>query len=133
MDIKAMVERAWDNKSLAEIRDATVSALQGVGEKGQEVLQSVLNVASVEDLAQNKYVQNAQEIVAGTIQNIKDAVDTSWENKDLQDIANAGIEVLQGISPEGAEKLREVLNIETIKDLAENDHVQNAQKIVDKA
>ena len=133
MDIKEMVERAWDNKSLAEIRDATVSALQGVGEKGQEVLQSVLNVASVEDLAQNKYVQNAQEIVAGTIKNIKDAVDTSWENKDLQDIANAGLEVLQGISPEGAEKLREVLNIETIKDLAESDHVQNAQKIVDEA
>lgn len=133
MDIKEMVERAWDNKSLAEIRDATVSALQGVGEKGQEVLQSVLNVASVEDLAQNKYVQNAQEIVSGTIKNIKDAVDTSWQNKDLQDIANAGIEVLQGISPEGAEKLREVLNIETIKDLAENDHVQNAQKIVDEA
>ena len=133
MDIKEMVERAWESKSLAEIRDATVSALQGVGEKGQEVLQSVLNVASVEDLAQNKYVQNAQEIVAGTINNIKDAVDTSWENKDLQDIANAGLEVLQGISPEGAEKLREVLNIETIKDLAENDHVQNAQKIVDEA
>ena len=133
MDIKEMVERAWENKSLAEIRDATVSALQGMGEKGQEVLQSVLNVASVEDLAQNKYVQNAQEIVAGTIKNIKDAVDTSWENKDLQDIANAGLEVLQGISPEGAEKLREALNIETIKDLAENDHVQNAQKIVDEA
>lgn len=133
MNIKEIVERAWENKSLAEIRDATVSALQGVGEKGQEVLQSVLNVASVEDLAQNKYVQNAQEIVAGTINNIKDAVDTSWESKDLQDIANAGLEVLQGISPEGAEKLREVLNIETIKDLAENDHVQNAQKIVDEA
>ena len=133
MDIKEMVERAWNNKSLAEIRDATVSALQGVGEKGQEVLQSVLNVASVEDLAQNKYVQNAQEIVAGTIKNIKDTVDTSWENKDLQDIANASLEVLQGISPEGAKKLREVLNIETIKDLAENDHVQNAQKIVDEA
>ena len=133
MNIKEIVERAWENKSLAEIRDATVSALQGVGEKGQEVLQSVLNVASVEDLAQNKYVQNAQEIVAGTINHIKDAVDTSWESKDLQDIANAGLEVLQGISPEGAEKLREVLNIETIKDLAENDHVQNAQKIVDEA
>ena len=133
MNIKEMVERAWENKSLAEIRDATVSALQGVGEKGQEVLQSVLNVASVEDLAQNKYVQNAQEIVAGTINNIKDAVDTSWENKDLQDIANAGLEILQGISPEGAEKLREALNIETIKDLAENDQVQNAQKIVDEA
>lgn len=133
MNIKEMVERAWENKSLAEIRDATVSALQGVGEKGQEVLQSVLNVASVEDLAQNKYVQNAQEIVAGTINNIKDAVDTSWQNKDLQDIANAGLEILQGISPEGAEKLREALNIETIKDLAENDHVQNAQKIVDEA
>ena len=133
MDIKEMVDRAWENKSLAEIRDAAVSALQGVGEKGQEALQAALNVVSVEDLAQNKYVQNAQDIVAGTIQNIKDAVDAAWENKELQEIANAGLEALQGISPEGAQKLREVLNIETVKDLAESDHVQNAQKIVEKA
>ena len=130
LDIKEMVDRAWETKSLDEIRDAAVSALQGISEAGQEALQSVLNIKSVDDLANNKYVVNAQAIVNGSIDNLKDAVDKAWENKTLQEIANAGLEALQGISPEGAEKIREVLHVKTVQELAENKHVKNAQEIV---
>lgn len=130
LDIKEMVDKVWENKSLQEVRAAAVSALQGISERGEEVLKSVLKVSSVEDLANNKYVVNAQQIVSGTIENLKDAVDKAWESKPLNEIANAGLEALQGITPEGAEKLREILHIKTVKELAENKHVQNAQKIV---
>lgn len=132
-ELKEMVDRAWENKSLDEIVKASVDALQGIGEKGSEVLNSVLNVKSVEDLANNKYVKNAQDIVKGNIEDLKSAVDKAWESKELQDIANASIDALQGISPAGAEKLREILNIKTVKDLAENVHVKNAQTIVNNA
>jgi len=132
-ELKDMVDRAWEDKSLAEIRDAGVAALQGISDRGAEVLQSVMNIKSVDDLANNKYVKNAQAIVNESIDDIKSAVDKAWESKPLQDIANAGLEALQGITPEGAEKLREVLNIKTVKDLAENKHVTNAQKVVEGA
>jgi hypothetical protein len=129
MDIKEMVDKAFENKTLQEIKTAATTALQGISEKGAEVLQSVLNAKTVQDLADSKYVKNAQDIVSGSIQNLKDAVDKAWENKTLQEIADAGLEALQGISPEGAAKLREVLHVKTVKELAENKHVVNAQKI----
>lgn len=129
MDIKEMVDKAFENKTLQEIRAAATSALQGVSEKGAEVLNQVLHAKTVQDLAENKHVKNAQAIVNGSIQNLKDAVDKAWESKSLQEIANAGLEALQGISPDGAAKLREILHVKTVKDLAENKHVQNAQAI----
>jgi hypothetical protein len=129
MDIKEMVDKAFENKNLQEIKAAATSALQGISDKGAEVLNSVLHAKTVQDLAENKYVKDAQAIVQGSIQNLKDAVDKAWENKSLQEIANAGLEALQGISPEGAAKLREVLHVQTVKDLAENKHVKNAQAI----
>ncbi len=131
--LKGMVDRAWETKSLDEIVKASTEALEGIGQKGAEVLQSVLHAKSVEDLANNKYVKNAQGIVDGTLKDIKEAVDKAWENKSLQEIANAGIEALQGISPTGAERLREVLHIKTVRDLAENKHVRNAQTIAQEA
>jgi hypothetical protein len=129
MDIKELVDKAFENKTVQEIRAAATSAIQGISEKGAEALHSVLNAKTVQDLAENKYVKNAQAIVNGNISNLKDTVDKAWENKTLQEIANAGLEALQGITPDGAAKLREVLHVKTVKDLAENKHVAAAQAI----
>ena len=132
-EIKGMVDRAWEQKSLDEIIKASVEALQGITNKGKEALQSALKVKSIEDLANNEYVKKAQAIVNGTIQDVKKTVDKAWENKSLQEIANSSLVTLQGVTQKGADLLKEAMNIKTIKDLAQNKYVVNAQNMVNEA
>ena len=63
MNINNAVVKAWEDKSLKEIADAPVSALQGVSEGDAEKLQAAFNVKTISDLAKLKYVKWAQAIV----------------------------------------------------------------------
>ncbi len=50
----------WENKSLAEILKAPVSALQGVTEGDADLLKQAFNIKTVGDLGKNKYFRAAQ-------------------------------------------------------------------------
>lgn len=63
MNINNAVDKAFEDKSLKEIADAPVSALQGVSDGDAEKLQDAFNVKTVRDLAELKYVKWAQAIV----------------------------------------------------------------------
>jgi hypothetical protein len=62
---KDKVDKAYEGKDLKEIADAPVDALQGVSAGDAEALHKAFNIKTVRDLATNKYVRWAQEIVAG--------------------------------------------------------------------
>ncbi len=63
MNINKGVDKAYETKSLAEIADSPVDALQGVSENDAKLLLEAFNVKTVRDLAQLKYVRWAQAIV----------------------------------------------------------------------
>lgn len=63
MNINKAVDKAFESKSLKEIADSPVSALQGISEGDAKLLKEAFNVNTVRDLANLKYVKWAQAIV----------------------------------------------------------------------
>jgi hypothetical protein len=64
MNINRALKKEYEQKSLKEVADAPVAAIQGVSEGDAEKLQAAFGVKTVRDLAQLKYVLWAQAIVA---------------------------------------------------------------------
>ncbi len=64
MNINNAVDKAYETKTLREIADSPVSALQGVSAGDAQLLLQAFNVRTVRDLAQLKYVKWAQAITS---------------------------------------------------------------------
>lgn len=61
-DIAGKVDKAYEDKSVAELADAPVDALQGVSEGDAQHLKDAFNIKTVRDLGTNKYFLWAQAI-----------------------------------------------------------------------
>jgi len=61
-DIASKVDKAWEDKSFAELAAAPVDALQGVSAADAELLKQAFNIKTVADLGTNKYFLWAQAI-----------------------------------------------------------------------
>ena len=57
-------------------------------------------------------------------------LDKAYEDKDFDELADAPVDALQGLSAGDAEALKQALNIKTVRELAENPFVRRAQAIV---
>lgn len=57
-------------------------------------------------------------------------VDKQYEQMNFEELAEAPVEALQGLSKPDAEALQKALGIKTVRDLAENKFVRWAQGIV---
>jgi len=64
MNIKKAVDKAYEEKSLKELVNAPVDALQGLSAGDAKLLYDAFKVKTVGDLANLKYVRWAQAIVA---------------------------------------------------------------------
>lgn len=64
MNINKAVDKAYEGKSLKELANAPVAALQGVSDNDAKLLKEAFNVSIISDLANLKYVKWAQAIVA---------------------------------------------------------------------
>ncbi len=64
MNINKAVDKAYETKSLKEIAEAPVDALEGVSAGDAELLAKAFNIKTVRDLGSNKYFLTAQAIVA---------------------------------------------------------------------
>ena len=60
---------------------------------------------------------------------IEDKVDKAYEGKSLNEIADAPVEALQGISEGDAKHLKDAFNIKTVRDLGTNKYFLWAQSI----
>lgn len=67
-DINEYFDKAFAGKPVAELADAPVSALNGLSEADEEALIKALGIKTVRDLAENKFVRMAQEVVAASKQ-----------------------------------------------------------------
>ncbi|MBE7440285.1 MAG: hypothetical protein HS115_17675 [Spirochaetales bacterium] len=64
MNINKAVDKAFENKSLKEIADAPISALQGITEEGAQKIADALHIKnSIRALATSKYIDWARAIV----------------------------------------------------------------------
>ncbi|ALE74350.1 hypothetical protein AD006_25070 [Pseudonocardia sp. EC080610-09] len=61
-DIASKVDKAYEGKSIAELADAPVDALQGVSEGDAKHLKDAFGITTVRDLGTNKYFLWAQAI-----------------------------------------------------------------------
>jgi hypothetical protein len=62
-DIAKFVDKAWEDKSFADIAQAPVDALQGVSAADAAALNQAFGIKTVADLANNTFVKWAQAIV----------------------------------------------------------------------
>jgi hypothetical protein len=62
MDIKHLVDKAYESKSLKEIAAASPAALQGVSDKDAEHLKEAFNIKTIHELANHKFIRWAQAI-----------------------------------------------------------------------
>lgn len=61
---------------------------------------------------------------------ISQFVDKKFEGKEFEELAEAPVDAIQGVSPGDAEALKKAFNVTTIRDLATNKYVLIAQGIV---
>src|ERR1700753_2161759 len=62
-NLDAILDKAYESATLAELVDAPVAALSGVSEGDAEHLLKAFNIKTVGDLANNKYFRAATAIV----------------------------------------------------------------------
>ncbi|NYH78769.1 hypothetical protein FHR84_002094 [Actinopolyspora biskrensis] len=61
-DIAEKLNKAYEEKTISELADAPVSALQGVSENDAKLLEDAFGIRTVRDLGTNKYFRWAQAV-----------------------------------------------------------------------
>jgi hypothetical protein len=62
-NLDAILDKAYESSTLAELVDAPVSALAGVSDNDADLLAQAFNIKTIGDLAGNKYFRAATAIV----------------------------------------------------------------------
>lgn len=62
MDLKDMLDKAYETKPPKELLNAPLSALEGISDASGKELEKILGVKTIGELADCKYFQWAQEI-----------------------------------------------------------------------
>ncbi|WP_405096078.1 hypothetical protein [Micromonospora sp. NBC_01412] len=65
-DLTKLVDKAYQDKTLAELVDAPVSALAGVSDGDAKLLKDAFDITTVGDLGRNPYFHTASALVALT-------------------------------------------------------------------
>jgi len=119
-------DKAYEDLSLGELRDAPVSAISGVSEADATDLQNAFGIKTVGNFATNKYVLLAQAINAFSRYSAK-VLDKEFESAEFENLREKPVFVISGVSEDDAALLKKAFGIDTIGELAENKHVQIAQ------
>jgi len=62
-DFDKLLDKAYENKTLAELVNAPVDAIEGVSAGDAELLLKAFNIKTIGDLGRNKYFRAAAAIV----------------------------------------------------------------------
>jgi hypothetical protein len=63
-DITKFFDKDYEQKDFSELADAPVEAIAGLSQADAAALTQALNIKTIRDLAENKYVPIAQAVVA---------------------------------------------------------------------
>jgi hypothetical protein len=64
------------------------------------------------------------------VADISQFFDKKYEQQEFNDLAEASVDAIQGLSESDADALKQALGINTVRDLAENKFVRIAQAVV---
>jgi predicted RecB family nuclease len=127
-----------EGHSFSSLSEEEVSVLQGIGPERLEALHT-LGIKTIPDLANYKHYHTARAIVAlsvteedrpaESVMNINKALDKVHETQSFQELVNARVTALQGISDLKKDALHE-LGVNTIGDLAKMKYCRWAESMV---
>lgn len=63
-DITRFFDKAYEQRDFSDLADAPVDAISGLSQGDADVLKRALNIRTIRDLAENKFVLIAQAVVA---------------------------------------------------------------------
>ena len=63
-DITKFFDKEFEQKDFSELAEAPIDALAGISKSDAEALKQALNIKTVADLAENKFVLAAQAVMA---------------------------------------------------------------------
>jgi hypothetical protein len=63
-DVTKFFDKEYEQKEFSELVEAPVDAIAGLSQADAEALTKALNIKTIRDLAENKYVLIAQAVVA---------------------------------------------------------------------
>ena len=63
-DISQFFDKQYEQQEFNDLAEAPVAAIQGLSEGDADALKQALNINTVRDLAENKFVRIAQAVVA---------------------------------------------------------------------
>lgn len=63
-DITKFFDKEFEQKDFSELAEAPIDALAGISKADAEALKQALNIKTVADLAENKFVLAAQAVMA---------------------------------------------------------------------
>jgi hypothetical protein len=127
LNINNSLDKVHEKKHLSEVIKLQPSALQGLGDRADAMLNN-FKVKTIEDLANWKFYKISHAIVvlaeteeggkrdAKCLMNIDNALDKEYETKSLREILDAPVSALQGLS-EWADKVLAPLHVKTVRDL----------------
>lgn len=143
MNINNAVDKEYEQCTLSEMADAPTSALQGVSDKGRDILKK-FGVKTIRGLGEWKFYKMAKAIAGlsklevegersefATL-NANQALDKKHESKALKDITKLPPSALQGLAGWADEELGK-LHVKTIGDLGNWKFAQWAEWITDLA
>ena len=126
-------DEEYTDRTIEALAKAPVSAICGLSQADGADLKKTFGIETVEDLATNEYVRFAQGISSLSECSGVNACKIRgevFEAREYKDLAKKPISAVMGISEEQAALLRRALDVENIKELAENKYVLIAQTTV---
>jgi len=130
MNVNGALVKAHQGTPLRNVVNLPVSVLKAISEEQAKVLSENFKVRTVRDLANWKFYQIANSMLAlaeveekngrqdTSLQNINDAVDKEFEKKSIATIMEQKTEVLQGVGKFLQVQMSKKIGINTMKELA---------------
>lgn len=127
LNLNEAVDKAWESKSLTEIAEAPISALQGLAEWTDAEF-AKLGLSSISELGNWKFflwaralcklaeTEQADKRREGCLMNVNNAVDKAHRGKALNDVLNLPPSALRGLA-EWVDEVLGKLKIKTIQQL----------------
>jgi nucleotidyltransferase/DNA polymerase involved in DNA repair len=63
-DVTKFFDKEFEQKEFSELADAPIDAIAGLSKSDAEALKQALNIKTIRDLAENKFVLTAQAVMA---------------------------------------------------------------------
>lgn len=136
-DLVSLIDESHRSKTFGQLAASPPGVLAGLTHTQGAKLMQALDVTTIEELAQSRYVLWAQSIthlaryerVDGFNPSLAAILDRQWEKASLRDLAKARPSIFTGLSVKEAAMLEEAAGIRTVEDLATNRYVLMAQVI----